>query len=260
MKPLILLTNDDGVFSPGLAALAEAVQDQAELLIVAPRWQQTTMGRSFPRNDTAGIIEESMLVIGGAATQAFGVSGSPAQAVAHAVLKIAGRKPDLCLSGINYGENVGLSLTCSGTLGAAFEAFSHGIPSIAVSLQTPLHQQHATAYPEMDWRACQRVTAVWVQRVLSEGLPYNVSVLNLNIPIGADETTAVRITTQSRHSNSRFCRPGPRPWHRGFQLHSEPDPFLEQAEPGSDIHALHIDKLISLTPLGWDLSVKEGTP
>lgn len=260
MKPLILLTNDDGVFSPGLAALAAAVQDQAELLIVAPRWQQTTMGRSFPRSDTTGVIEECTLTIGGVAVKAFAVTGSPAQAVAHAVLEIAGRLPDLCMSGINYGENVGLSLTCSGTLGAAFEAYSHGIPSIAVSLQTPLYQQHTTEYPEMDWRACQRVAAVWAARVLAEGLPPNISVLNVNIPIGADETTPVQITCQSRHSSSRFCRPGSRPWHLGFQLYSEPDPFLDQAEPNSDIRVLHIDKLISLTPLGWDLSVKEGTP
>ncbi len=259
MKPLILLTNDDGVFSPGLAALAEAVGHLADLLIVAPRWQQTTMGRSFPRNDSSGKIEEVDLRVGETMVRGYGVSGSPAQAVAHAVLEIADRTPDLCLSGINYGENVGLSLTCSGTLGAAFEAFSHGIPAIAVSLQTPLDQQHATDYPAMDWGACQRVAAHWAARVLSQGLPEAVSVLNLNVPIGADQNTAVHITRQSRYSSSRFCRPAPRPWHQGFQLRSEPDSHLDQAEPGSDIRALHFEKVISLTPLGWDLSTKEGT-
>jgi len=236
------------------------VQDQAELLIVAPRWQQTTMGRSFPRNDSAGTIEACDLLVGGMKKKAFGVTGSPAQAVAHAVLEIADRMPDLCLSGINYGENVGLSLTCSGTLGAAFEAFSHGIPAIAVSLQVPLHHQHAADYPAMDWRACQRVAAVWVARVLAEGLPPDTAILNFNIPTGADHTTPVRITRQSRRSSSRFSRPEPRPWQLGFQLHSEPDPLLDQAESGSDIHAIHFEKVISLTPLGWDLTTKEGTP
>ncbi|MEI8095767.1 MAG: 5'/3'-nucleotidase SurE [Spirochaetales bacterium] len=260
MRPLILLTNDDGVSSPGLAALAEAVQDQGELLIVAPRWQQTTMGRSFPRNETAGTIESFEVLVGGQAMVAFGVTGSPAQAVAHAVLEICHRKPDLCLSGINYGENVGLSLTCSGTLGAAFEAFSHGIPAIALSLQVPVDEQHTAVYPARDWKACQRVAAQWTARVLAEGLAPGTSVLNLNIPAEATETTPVWFTRQSGRSSSRFRRPGARPWHSGFQLDSEPDPDLAQAEPGSDIRALHVDKVISLTPLGWDLSRKEGTP
>jgi 5'-nucleotidase len=260
MKPLILLTNDDGVFSPVVAALAEAVRGLGDLLIVAPRWQQTSMGRSFPRNVTSGVIEAVEVGVGGDAVVAYGVSGSPAQAVAHAVLEIASRKPDLCLSGINYGENVGLSLTCSGTLGAAFEAFSHGIPAIAISLQTALDQQHADLYPAKDWSACQGVAALWAARILADGLPPETSVLNLNIPEGAGPTTEVRWTRQSRRSSSRFCRPGPRSWHLGFQLGSEPDPRLDQAEAGSDIRALHFDKVISLTPLGWDLSQKEVQP
>jgi len=260
MKPLILLTNDDGVFSPGLAALAEAVRGLGDLLIVAPRWQQTSMGRSFPRSESSGVIEAVEVRVGGEARVAYGVRGSPAQAVAHGVLEIANRLPDLCLSGINYGENVGLSLTCSGTVGAAFEAFSHGIPSIAVSLQTPLDQQHAESYPAKDWSACQQVAAFWAARILAGGLPPDTSVLNLNVPEGASPATEVRWTRQSRRSSSRFCRPGPRSWQLGFQLSSEPEPRLDQAEAGSDIRALHFDKVISLTPLGWDLSQKEVQP
>jgi len=260
MKPLILLTNDDGICSPGLASLAEAVRELGELLIVAPRWQQTTMGRAFPRGEAIGTIETVRIVVGGEALVAYAVTGSPAQAVAHAVLEIANRRPDLCLSGINYGENVGLSLTCSGTLGAAFEAYSHGIPSIAVSLQTALNLQHSHEYPVQDWSACQRVAAHWAARVLAEGLPPEVSVLNLNVPAEADSRTEVRWTRQSRRSSSRFCRPGARRWQLGFQLQSEPDPDLDQAEVDSDIRALHFDKVISLTPLGWDLSQKDAKP
>jgi 5'-nucleotidase len=243
-----------------LAALAEAVQGLGDLLIVAPRWQQTTMGRSFPRSETAGIIDTVEIQVGGQAVVAYGVNGSPAQAVAHAVLEISDRKPDLCLSGINYGENVGLSLTCSGTLGAAFEAYSHGIPSIAVSLQTSLDQQHSALYPAKDWSACQHVASLWASRILAEGLPPSTSVLNLNVPEGAGVDTEVRWTRQSRYSSSRFCRPGPRNWQLGLQLSSEPDPALERVEDDSDIRALHFDKVISLTPLGWDLSLKEALP
>lgn len=134
MKPLILITNDDGVYSPGLIA-AEAVQYLGDLLIVAPRFQQTSMGRSFPKSDDVGVIEKMRVMVNGAEIDAYGVHGSPAHAVSHGILELAYKKPDLCISGINYGENLGLSLTCSGTIGAALEADSYEIPSIAVSRQ-----------------------------------------------------------------------------------------------------------------------------
>ena len=135
MKPLIIVTNDDGVYSPGLCAAAEAVQDLGDLLVVAPRFQQTSMGRSFPKSKDVGIIEKIKIMLNGCEIEAYGVHGSPAHAVSHGILELAYRKPDLCISGINYGENLGLSISCSGTIGAAFEADSYDIPSIAISRQ-----------------------------------------------------------------------------------------------------------------------------
>ncbi len=254
MAPLILITNDDGVGSPGLAAAAQAVSHLGELLIVAPRWQQTTMGRSFPRTEGAGAIQPWPLRIQGRPLRAYGVVGSPAQAVAHGVLELADRLPDLCSCGINYGENLGLSLTCSGTLGAAFEAFSHGIPSIAVSRQAPLGLQHASDYPALDWEAAQRITASLAAQVLRDGLPAATSVLNVNVPEAAGPGTAIRVTRQSRLSASVFTRPGPRPWDAGFQLGSEPSRELDRAEAGSDIRAFWFERAISITPVSWDLS------
>jgi len=255
MRPLILVTNDDGVFSPGLAAAAEAVEHLGDLLIVAPRRQQTTMGRSFPRTIGAGIIETVRIRLQGILVEAYGVVGSPAQAVAHAVLELAGRLPDLCISGINYGENLGPSLTCSGTLGAAFEASSHGIPGLAVSLATPLDLQHAEDYPVLSWVAAQCVTGRLAARILDQGLPASTCLLNVNVPASADANTAIRITRQSRLSHSIFSRPGPRSFENSLLLRTELNPRLSEAEPGSDIHALCFEKVISVTPISWDMSV-----
>ena len=254
MRPLILITNDDGVFSPGLAAVAEAVQPLGDLLLVAPRWQQTTMGRAFPRTDGVGRIEPVVIRVHGAPVPAYGVVGSPAQAVAHGVLELAGRMPDLCISGINYGENLGLSLTCSGTLGAAFESHSQGIPALAVSLATPLELQHAQDYPAVDWTAAQRVTALLAARLLDRGLPAAPSLLNVNVPEGASASTELRLTRQSRFSHSVFTRPGQRPLEASLQLRAELNPRLGDVERDSDIYALCRDRVISVTPISWDLS------
>jgi len=254
MRPLILITNDDGVFSPGLVAVAEAVQPLGDLLLVAPRWQQTTMGRAFPRADGIGRIERVAIRVHGAPVRAYGVVGSPAQAVAHGVLELADRVPDLCISGINYGENLGLSLTCSGTLGAAFEAHSQGIRALAVSLATPLHLQHAQDYPAADWTAAQRVTALLAARILDRGLPKDTCLLNVNVPEGATASTEIRLTRQSRFSHSVFTRPGPRPLETGLQLRTELNPKLRSVERDSDIHALCFDRVLSVTPISWDMS------
>ncbi len=252
MKKLILITNDDGVFSPGLWAAAEAVMDLGELLIVAPMHQQTGMGRSFPKSEKLGIIEKVKIRLRGQDVEAFGIHGSPAYAVAHGVLELAGRKPDLCISGINYGENLGLSLTCSGTLGAAFEANSHGIPAIAVSRQADLAIQQEINYANMDWEASKRITFECASEVLREGLPEGVRILNINVPDGAVEK---RITRQSMLNYSVFIKPEARDFRKSYKLKTRLDVEAEKTEKNSDIYAFFFDRMISITPLTWDLSV-----
>lgn len=256
MRPLILITNDDGIFSPGLLAAAEAVQPLGDILIVAPRQQQTTMGRAFPRSSDVGIVEAVTLTVNSEKVIGFGITGSPAQAVAHGILELAPRKPDLCISGINYGENVGLSLTCSGTLGAAFEADSHGIPSIAVSRELPLSLQHTKDYPEVSWDACRRIIRETAEKILRDGLPPEVCIININVPETADNMTDIRWTRQSRLNSAVFVKPEKRDLKAGYQLKSAPCPDLGTAEKDSDIYAVFFDKVISVTPITWDLSVR----
>ena len=143
-KPTILFTNDDGIRSPGLWAAVEAFRGAGRLLVAAPREQQSGMGRSMPHYSEGRIFPYD-LPIDCEDCSAYAVDGTPAQAVQHAVLELAGAQPALLVSGINYGENTGNGVTISGTVGAALEGASLGIPSLAVSLQTPtdLHLSHS---------------------------------------------------------------------------------------------------------------------
>lgn len=250
MKPLILLTNDDGVFSPGLQAAAQAAEPLGELLIVAPRYQQTGMGRSFPMGEDVGKIERFPSEFGG---EMYGVYGSPAHAVAHAILEIAPRKPDLCVSGVNYGENLGRCLSCSGTLGAALEADSHGVPSIAFSRQAAMELQKAQDYAELDWTVSRHVVRRLLEGLLKRGMGDGISIWNINIPNGADPQGEVRITFQSGENCFEFQRPSRRDWKQGYQLASS-FRLSDSLTARADAYAFYIDKVVSATPLTWNMT------
>ncbi|MDR2957391.1 MAG: 5'/3'-nucleotidase SurE [Coriobacteriales bacterium] len=256
MKPLILIANDDGVFSPGIRAAAEAVIDFAEVLIVAPAKQQSGMGRSYPNSDDVGIIDFVELEVGGQKLTAYGVHGSPATAVSHAVLELAERQIDLCISGINYGENLGLCLTVSGTVGAALEAHSYGIPAIAVSLEASLESHFSGYHPEMDWRQCQRIIRQYAKRILAEGLPGDIALLNINIPIDAIEATPIELTTLSSQQYDYFIKPEQRDFSERYRLQYYIHIDHETLETNSDIACFAVRKHISVTPITWDLTAK----
>lgn len=254
MRPFLLITNDDGIFSPGLLAAAEAVSEFAELLICAPRYQQTTMSRSFPRTKDLGIIDTVTLQVKGRPVTAYGIHGSPAYAVAHGIYELAPQKPDLCISGINYGENLGLTLSCSGTIGAALEADSHNIPAIAVSKQVDMSMHRESNYAEVDWKPAQEITAYMVQKILEKGMPKSISILNINVPDSAKDTTKFQWTRQSRQNYFLFQKPKTREWKEPFELQSKLVVDEKTLEPDSDIKAVYIDKVISVTPLTWDMT------
>src|SRR6266545_2689248 len=133
-KPQILLTNDDGILSPGLWAAAASLSRLGFVTVTAPRDQASGMGRSLP-NTSDGIIEEKTVQVNGQEWTVYAIGGSPAQTVLYGILDVMKRTPDLVVSGINYGENVASGVTISGTVGAALEGAALGIPSLAVSLE-----------------------------------------------------------------------------------------------------------------------------
>lgn len=249
MKPLILITNDDGIYSPGIQAVAEAVDDLGELLIAAPITQQTSMGRAFPRIPDLGIIEPVALPVNGRKRTGYGVHASPAYTVAHAVLEIAGRKPDICISGINYGENIGMTLTCSGTLGACFEAQSHGIPALALSRQIGLDFQRSTRYSALPWEKEKKITRKWAEKLLKKKLPKGVDILNINIPQEVDDINDFMLTTQSDQNYFCFIKPEKRDFSKPFELQSQRQVALEKLDKKSDIYALYVEHRTSVTPV-----------
>jgi len=127
-NPLILITNDDGITSPGLRATVRAALPLGEPLVVAPDQQWSGAGRSMPPG-TKGYISRVPLETDGHLVTAYQANASPALAMAHALLELAPRRPAFLISGINYGENLGTDTTISGTVGAALQAANHGIPS-----------------------------------------------------------------------------------------------------------------------------------
>lgn len=255
MRPFILITNDDGILSPGLHAAVEAVQDLGDILIAAPIRQQTGMARSFPYLEDTGIIEEIPLEIGGKTMIGYGVHGSPAYCVAEGVIELAGRKPDLCISGINYGENLGRVLTLSGTVGAILEADSYDIPGIAVSALADMSTFFTMDYQEYPWKTAQAVTRRWTERILREGMPEGVRMFNINVPENATCDTPERMTRQALQTYFVFQKPEKRDFSRPHKIHSKIVIEEEKLEADSDIRAACIDRVISVTPLNGDLSV-----
>jgi 5'-nucleotidase len=148
-SPLILVTNDDGLHSPGLLAAAEAVADLGELLIAAPATQQSAMSRAVVRDPRSGVIERTELQVDGRTVPGYAVSGSPVMTVMHAVLELAERPVSLCVSGINYGENIGAAIAGSGTVGAALEADGYGIPGIAAGVTVAVSEWRT--FGPVDW-------------------------------------------------------------------------------------------------------------
>jgi 5'-nucleotidase len=255
--PLILLTNDDGFGSPGLHAAAEAVAGLGELLLVAPATQQTAMSRAFVTDPGAGVIKQVDLQIARRTVPGYAITGSPVMAVTHAVLELARRPIALCVSGINYGENIGGAIGVSGTVGAAFEADAHGIPAIAAAITAQTSEWRT--FGAVDWTAARHFTRLLAQQVLADGMPAGVSVLNLNVPRSATTRTELRKTVQGRQPYYARRRPDPpRPLDRPYQF--AVDVVIDPAalEPGTDIHAIVCDQVASVTPLTWQQTAATG--
>ncbi len=253
MRPLILLTNDDGIRSPGLLAAAQAVCDLGDLIVAAPTHQQTGAGRAIPPV-LGGPVFEERLTVDCQEMLAYSLAGSPAQAVLYGVLAAAPRRPDLVISGINYGENLGTCVTSSGTVGAALQAAEMGIPGLAVSLET-VQEYHYSHGRDVDWTAAARVTHALAGAMLAGTLPPDVDVLKIDVPADAGPDTPWRITRQSRQSYYETVRFADQPHPDGtVELEYRAHIDWDTLEPDSDIYAFAKDRVISVTPLSQDLT------
>ena len=188
-KPLILVTNDDGITAPGIRKLIEIVRsiEGTDVYVVAPDSPQSAMGHAITINSTLH-IEEMKLKSG--VEQEWSCSGTPVDCVKIACDKILPRKPDLCVSGINHGSNSSINVIYSGTMSAAVEAGIEGIPSIGFSLAD--FSYHA------DFSAAEKFIKQIITQTLEKGLPEGV-VLNVNIPkLPENELKGIKICRQAR--------------------------------------------------------------
>jgi 5'-nucleotidase len=248
----IIVCNDDGIDSPGLRAAAEAVLGLGELVVVAPKRQQTGSGRSLDAQPDA-VLEAVEFRVNGRLLEAYQADCAPARLIQHAILVFFPEgRPALLVSGINYGENIGTTLTSSGTVGAALQAASFGVPALAVSLQTGVDEHRA--YGDQDWAAARHFTRLFAEKLLGRRLAPDVDVLNVNVPAGAGPQTPWRVTKASRQPYFAFemREPSTRTPVDEGKLRITVD--LEALEQGSDIHALVRERAVSVTPLSLDLT------
>ena len=229
----ILVTNDDGIHSPGIIALAEALETLGEVIVVAPAHEMSAASHSLTLTRPLRIDEID--------ARHYSVDGTPTDCVTLAMNKILkDHPPDLVVSGINKGGNLGDDVTYSGTVAGALEASIYGLPGIAVSL---------VQRTNFDFRHAARFAAELTRRVLGDGLPRG-TLLNVNVPPG--EIRGVRVTRQG----NKIIRPnvieGTDPRQRKYYWIGE-ESLIWNEEAGTDYEALR-QGFVSITPLRTDLT------
>lgn len=186
-RPLILITNDDGVSAPGLRALISVMEELGEIVVVAPDTPQSAMGHAITINNTLYLNKTSKE---NDSFLEYSCSGTPVDCVKLAVNEILKRKPDLCVSGVNHGSNSSINVIYSGTMSAAVEAGIEGIPAIGFSLL------------DFDWNANFEPIKSYIRKitleVLKSGLPEGV-ILNVNFPkLEEKDIKGIRICRQAK--------------------------------------------------------------
>jgi 5'-nucleotidase len=227
----ILLTNDDGYEAPGLRALAAEFAEFATVSIVAPSREQSGAAQSLTLRQP--------IVCHSIAEREWAIDGTPADCVIVALHKLLPERPDLVVSGINFGANLGENIYYSGTVGAAREAALHHLPAIAMSL--------CSKKPRVDFGPAARVARAAVDTILKEGLPDQV-LLNINVP--EPWTSGVAFTRQSKKITRNQLTEGKDPRGRTYFWLFE-QKIDQDVDPQSDYAAIFAGK-VSITPLHLD--------
>jgi len=241
--PTILVTNDDGINSIGLSVLTKKLKELGDVVVVTPMGQRSGIGKAI----SIGQIKISKAEFG-EGIKAYATTGTPADSFLIAINKILKKMPDLLVSGINIGPNLGIDdLLTSGTVGAAFEAAIHKIPAIAVSYcLSELSEKTAgdTNFSVKDLQFAANLGYKASKHVLEAGMPADVDIISINVPENADPKN-VQLT--------RLCYDGYGDIHdeiidgyeiKSWALHHYPD-----GDPGTDLHAIKNGNYVSVTPI-----------
>ena len=240
-KPLILVTNDDGITAPGLRNLIEVMNEIGEVVVVAPDSPQSGMGHAITINST--LYCDKIKVTDGPQLE-YSCSGTPADCVKLAINELLDKKPDLCVSGINHGSNSSINVIYSGTMSAAIEAGIEGVPAIGFSLL------------DFKWNANFKPLKEYIKKIsleaLKKGIPKDV-VLNVNFPL----------LKNGKIKGMKICRQARAYWVEEFDKRTNPmgreyywltGTFINE-DKGEDTDEWALNKgYISIVPTQFDLT------
>ena len=243
----ILVSNDDGIFAPGLLALSKAMQNIGNVTVVAPKDNQSASGhrktltRSLRAQPINGVFSDDI--------QAFAVDGAPSDCVALALMGLVDTKFDIVVAGINNGPNLGQDLTYSGTVSVTLEAAIFGLPGVAFSLDA--------RKPDADYSPCLPFAEQITRSTLEHGLPHH-TVLNVNFPqLPLSEIKGTSVTVQGRRVYRDVLDTRIDPFGRPYYwIAAGEEPTGDVDIEGTDIWAIN-QKYVSVTPIHLDLTRHE---
>lgn len=242
----ILITNDDGIAAPCLPVLRSALLALGEVVVLAPDGNWSASGHTKTMHKPLR-VHDAHLTDG---SPAYSTNGGPADCTALALLGVVGAPPDLVVSGINRGYNLGHDVTYSGTVAAALEAAIHGRPGIAVSncMDAPEDVDYVAV-----WQRTAQVVVHLASQVLQRGLP-PYTILNVNVPCVDPQTLGeVRVTHLGERTYEQALIVRDDPWGRPYYWYGGERLDGVGASPGSDMEAVGQGK-ISVTPVHLDMT------
>ncbi|MCH2224114.1 MAG: 5'/3'-nucleotidase SurE [Crocinitomicaceae bacterium] len=239
-KPLILITNDDGIFSKGIHSLYEVAKAFGEVVVVAPDSPQSGMGHAITINHPLRLDKSSIFP----GTKAYSCTGTPVDCVKLGIYEVLNRKPDLIISGVNHGANTATNVLYSGTMSAAVEGAMEGIPSIGFSL--------CDFDLDADFSVAMIVAEKLIQKALKDGMPKGVC-LNVNVPeIKEEDYKGIRVC-KGAHSfwEDRFDKRNDQFGKPYYWLTGD---FLDE-DIGKDTDLHWIDKgYATIVPIKFDMT------
>lgn len=236
-KPLILVTNDDGIHAKGISELISIAEKYGNVLVVAPDQPQSGMGHAVTINDILRVKKSSLHE----GIEAYSCTGTPVDCVKLAIYKVFKKKPDLLLSGINHGANHSINVIYSGTMSAAVEGAVEGVPSIGFSLLN--HDEDA------DFSHCHATIEKVIEGALKNGIDKNTC-LNVNLP--DKEIKGIKI-----------CRQGNAFWKDNFEVRQDPmngeyywlKGIFTHLDKGEDTDIAALEKgYASIVPVQFDMT------
>lgn len=245
-RPVILVTNDDGITAPGLRALAEAMSEIGEVYVVAPDSPQSGMGHAITLNRPLRLDQVNVFK----GIESWQSSGTPVDCVKLAVNQVLHRKPDLCVSGINHGSNSSINIIYSGTMSAAMEGAFEGIPSIGFSL--------SNYSLEADFKPAMHYAKLISKNILKNGLPER-TLLNVNIPdLPLKKIKGIKI-----------CRQAFAKWDEKFDERTDPNKRkyywltgkFQNLDKGEDTDEKALENgFVSVVPVQFDFTAHHAIP